>query len=371
MKKLLYTVLAALLLFTSCSKKSELTPVNIKPIVYQTDNITVKVEPKLELLMIALRLAEVEPYSNDAYTQDYSQFVDGVDKLFEKQKEHPIVKELKSHCKNYKDGTSEILKITRYISDDMTQLTIKPKELPEEMMVFWKGINLKNFVAQFNDFAVKGNFERIWILYEAKLKNQAINVQDYYDFNKKVTDWISDFYFSKDNIPLYEIHSTTLSGNEYILPSPIYKDDKTVLEIICPSYWTRDYNWNATYSALFISSGYTYHLIRKHWDLFSEEGKRIVTSIYTQNQITEKITDLSVKTHIATCISLGCLFNFEDIQNDEEFKTALFNTLTTYYLIPNPEKLVSIIEHYYDNRDTYPDFESFVVNYLPEALKEF
>jgi len=99
MKKLLYTVLAALLLFTSCSKKSELTPVNIKPIVYQTDNITVKVEPKLELLMIALRLAEVEPFSINYYGQEYAQFVDGIDNLFAKQKDHPLVKDIKSRAK--------------------------------------------------------------------------------------------------------------------------------------------------------------------------------------------------------------------------------------------------------------------------------
>ena len=370
MKKLLYTALAAITLFTSCSKKTELTPVNIKPIIYQNENVTIKVEPKLELLMIALRLAEVVPFSNNAYSQDYSQYVDGVDKLFEKQKDHPIVKELKSHCKNYKDGTSEILKITRYISDDMTQLTIKPKELPEEMMVFWKGINLKNFVEQFNDFAVKGNFARIWVLYEAKLKNQAINVQDYYDFNKKVTDWISDFYFSKDKTPVYEFHSTTISGGDYILPSPIYKDDKTVLEIICPAYWNRELNWNTIYSAMNLSAGYTYHTIRKHWDLFSAEGKRIVETIYTQNQITDKITDQTIKSVVATCLSVACLFNYEDIQNDEEIRTSLYNSLTTSYLIPNPDKLLSIIDYYNDNRDTYPDFESFVVNYLPEAIKE-
>ena len=177
------TVFTSISLFTSCSKKAELIPVNLKPIVYQNENVTVKVDSKLELLMIAMRLAEIKTFSNDSYGQEYSQFVVGVDKLFSNQKDHPLVKTLKSHYKNYKGAIIEILKITRYISDDMTQLTINKKELPKEMLSFWKDINLNDFIVQFNDFAVKGNFERICLLYEAQLKRQAISVNEYYNYN--------------------------------------------------------------------------------------------------------------------------------------------------------------------------------------------
>ena len=161
----LAVILTASLNFVSCSKKAELTPVDIKPIVYQADNITVKVEPKLELLLIALRLVEVQPFSNNYYNQDYSQFVDGVDNLFAKQKDHPFVKDIKSRSKNYKDGYRSALAIAQYISDDMTQMTIKQKELPKDIESFWKGINLKTFIAQFNDFANTSNYARIWLLY--------------------------------------------------------------------------------------------------------------------------------------------------------------------------------------------------------------
>ena len=46
----LLAVITASLNFVSCSKKAELTPVDIKPIVYQADNITVKVEPKKKVV---------------------------------------------------------------------------------------------------------------------------------------------------------------------------------------------------------------------------------------------------------------------------------------------------------------------------------
>ena len=239
MKKLFNTTLAALtalslfaLLFTGCSKKSELTPVNINPIVYQTDNITIKVDPKLELLMIALRLAEVEPFSYNYYSQDYSQFVDGVDKLFAKQKEHPLVKDIKSRNKNYKNSIRDILAISQYISDDMTQMTIKQKEMPKELKTFWKGVNLKTFIAQFNDFANVSNFARIWILYEPHLKRQAIAEQEFMTYNKSITDWISEYFFAPDSKPEYEIFSTTLTASYNFSLAPASKDGKTKIKEI-------------------------------------------------------------------------------------------------------------------------------------------
>lgn len=376
MKKLLIatiaalTLLASISLFTSCSKKSELTPVNIKPIVYQTDNITIKVDPKLELLLIALRLAEVQPFSNNYYNQDYSQFVDGVDNLFAKQKDHPFVKEIKSRSKNYKDGYRSALAIAQYISDDMTQMTIKQKELPKEIESFWKGINLKTFIAQFNDFANTSNYARIWLLYEPHLKRQAIAEQDYQTANIKGTEWISKYFFAPDSKPEYLFYSSTLtSGYYYALPLS-YKDDKSVITQIAGAYWSKDNDWNYFNSTLNITVSYVFALLEKHWDLVSEDLTRIIKKIYDENQLTDKVTDLIVKSNSATLLSIVCTLDYDIAKDNEEIGTAIKNAIVTNYLYKEPEKLIALAEYYQSNRDTYPDFESFLVNYLPQALKE-
>lgn len=376
MKKLLIatiaalTLLASISLFTSCSKKSELTPVNIKPIVYQNDNITIKVDPKLELLLIALRLAEVEPFSINYYSQDYSQFVDGVDNLFAKQKDHPFVKDIKNRAKNYKDGYRSALAIAQYISDDMTQMTIKQKELPKEIESFWKGINLKTFIAQFNDFANTSNYARIWLLYEPHLKRQAIAEQDYQTANIKGTEWISKYFFAPDSKPEILLYSSTLtSGYYYALPLT-EKDNKTVITQIAGAYWTKDNDWNYYNSTLNITASYIYALVEKHWDLFSEDLTRLTKKIYEENQFTDKVTDTIVKANNSTVFAIVCSLDFDIAKDNEEIGTAIKNAIVTNYLYKEPEKLIALAEYYQSNRDKYPDFESFIVNYLPQALKE-
>ncbi|BDC94608.1 DUF4932 domain-containing protein [Treponema bryantii] len=379
MKKLLHvtftslallTIVTAFTLFTSCSKKSELSPVNINPVVYQNDNVTIKVDPKLELLMIALRLAEIEPFSFNYYGQDYSQFVDGVDNLFAKQKEHPFVKDLKSRYKNYKDSYRDIVAITQYISDDMTQMTIKQKEMPKELKTFWKGVNFKTFIAQFNDFANVSNFARIWILYEPHLKRQAIAEQEFMTYNKSITDWISEYFFAPDSKPEYEIFSTTLTASYNFSLAPTSKDGKTKIKEIRGAYWTKDIEWNNFQIALHISGGYIYSLLEKHWDILSEDIIRITKKIYEDNQITEKVTDYISLSTAVNLLAIVFSLDYDIAKNNEEISTAFRNGITTNFLFTDVDKLLSISEAYKSNRKAYPDFETFVVEYLPGALKE-
>ena len=376
MKKLFNTTLAALAsltlfasLFTGCSKKSQLSPVNINPIVYQTDNITIKVDPELELLMIALRLAEVEPFSINYYGQEYSQFVDGVDSLFAKQKDHPFVKDIKSRAKNYKEGYRSALAIAQFISDDMTQMTIKQKEMPKELEKFWKGINLKTFIAQFNDFANTSNFARIWILYEPHLKRQAIAEQDYQTCNKKSFDWISNYFFAPGSKPEFMLYSSTLTAGNYFPLLNSEKDGKTVINQIAGAYWTKDNDWNNLNSSLNITVNYIYSLLEKHWDLLSEDLTRLTKQIYDENQFTDKVTDTIAMQNCSTLFAIVCYLDSDFANENEEIEIAIKNAITSNYLYKDPDQLIALTEVYTSNRDTYPDFESFLVNYLPQALK--
>ena len=364
------TLLASISLFTSCSKKSELTPVNIKPIVYQNDNITIKVDPKLELLLIALRLAEVEPFSINYYGQEYAQFVDGVDNLFAKQKEHPLVKDIKSRAKNYKESYRSILAISHYISDDMTQIAFKQKDMPKELESFWKGLNPKTFIAQFNDFANTSNYARIWVLYEPHLKRQAIAEQDFQTYNKKILDWISRYSFTPDSKPEFMFYSSTLTAGSYIALPFTYENDKTVINQVAGAYWTKDNEWSQINSTLNILASYMYSLLEKHWDILSEEIIRITKKIYDENQLTEKVTDYIALSTASYLLPIVCSLDSDLAKDNEEIRTGIKNAITSNYLFKNSDKLIDLADYYQANRKTYPDFESFIVNYLPQALKE-
>ncbi len=376
MKKLLIatiaalTVLASISLFTSCSKKSELTPVNIKPIVYQNENITVKVDPKLELLLIALRLADWSPFNQNAYGQDYGPYIDGVDKFFEKQKDHPFVKDIKKRGKKYTEGYFNIISIVNYISDDLTQLNVDKKNLPPELKTFWKGVNPDTFISQFNDFAKSSNYEKIWILYNPQLKTQGVNVREFADFNKAVTDWASSFFFSNSNNVEFEIISTLLTGAYYYTLVPVYDNEKIKIKAIYPAYNNKEDDWYSSTAANIICFGYIYNILNKNWELFEKDAERIVKQVYAENQITTKLKDYNIKSYITNILNLLCLLDYDYYKNNEDHRTELINTFSSNLLVKDVDKLISHIEKYTNNRNAYQDFESFVVNYLPDVLKE-
>ena len=367
----LTALIAATLTLPSCSKKSELIPLNLQPIVYQNENITFTVDPKLELLMIAMRLAEWEPFSIDAYSDNYNQYNTAIDKFFEKQKDHPFVKELKSrNTKKNHDNYTNILSITNYISDDLTTINIKKKELPPELKIFWKDLNPQAFIAQFNDFAVTSNYDKIWMLYMQQLKNQAVNVKEFYTFNQRTTNWVSSYFFDTAKQPEYIFSATTMSGAYNFTLSPVDNKGKLLLKSLQAAYFTKDSDWNACDSAFSIAYGYIFSTLQNHWELLSNDAERITKAIYEENQITEKINEADIKMFFARILTYCSLFDYEYYKDDEDNCTVLYNALGSQFLIPDPDKYIAITEYYQEHRDQYPSFETFVEDYLPQIIKE-
>ena len=68
--------------------------------------------------------------------------------------------------------------------------------------------------------------------------------------------------------------------------------------------------------------------------------------------------------------AIVCSLDFDIAKDNEEIGTAIKNAIVTNYLFKAPDQLIALADYYKANRDTYPDFESFLVNYLPQALKE-
>ena len=90
MKKTLLILSACLCFFTSCHKKQELKPVNIKPITIEQDGAIFTSDPRFELLLIATNLAEFYPFGN--YTTEYASTIQT---FFKNHKTHPLIKQIK------------------------------------------------------------------------------------------------------------------------------------------------------------------------------------------------------------------------------------------------------------------------------------
>lgn len=373
MKKILICLLTLIALFTalfnciSCSNKKALTPVNLQPVVFTHENITIKVDPKIELLLIGLRLGECEPLSYSVYNSTFSEFVDGVDKMMENQKSHPFVKALKKAYDPKKVPVAEILKISRYISDDFTSITVSEKELPSEMLIYWKNINLKSFIAEMNDFITVSNFEKIWSYYNSKLRGQAIYVMEYYKANPQITKWISDFYFAKNTTVEFEFFASTMTAAYCFIPTIIQENNKVIVQNYVPAYVSYDYG---STPALYLSYAVLFSYNTKYWDIVSATYNEILNRIITENQITYKYSEYEKQNFFSNIAAYVCILDYDEVAADEDIQTQYKNVIIQNFLYKEPEKLISILNVYKNNRSIYPDFESFFKEYYPAAIKE-
>ena len=176
---------------------------------------------------------------------------------------------------------------------------------------------------------------------------------------------------SSDKNIEYELYASTLTaGYNFALLSET-EDNKITIKEICTAYRNKDNDGNKFQSCYEVSSGYVYSLVKKHWSLISEEANRFAKSIYEENQSTEKITEYVVQSFTSQLLAFFCIFDFDLIRNDEEWYTAVYNAISQAFLIKNVDNFLSLTEEYQSNREKYPDFESFFVNYIPEAIKSF
>lgn len=360
MKKSIYTVLcAAALLFTSCGKQ-ELKPINIQPIVIEDNEITYRVDPKSELMMIACRLAGVNAFKDD----NSSDYVKTIDKMFEKQKDHPLVKEINKRMKKFYGNADYELKIVDYISEDMTSFTVSKKEMPAYLNEFWKGVNLNKFIKEFNDFGEKSNFEKVWKLYELHLKGELSKVKDFYDKKPEVLQFYKDYFYGDEKVR-FEVSTTKILGN-WVIPMPVYTENgQKVVKIYQSPYGDPTNEYDDIYIHLQYVNGVCYALVHENWDKISGKTKALVDEVCKQNKIsTKKFKDSAYKYNLADVLATAINSEYIFANKEPEFSEEVDKAYKKYILMNDFDKVENLFDEYKSNRQKYPDFEVFFTEYL-------
>lgn len=357
------TLLAAsALFFTSCKKKTNLQPINISPVQIQTENVTFQIEPKREILMIALHLANV-----NAFQSQYD-YVINIDRMFEKQKDHALIKQLKSAVKNYNGSATSELAIVNYISDDFTTLSVNKKNLPLELQDFWSKVDLDAFLNNFYDFTVNSNAARIFKFYEADWKRYVNNVHEFYVKNDKLLPHFYDYFFSPETKPQIIINASDM--HPYYLINLPGKDDnsKLTLEVFDIPDISQKANNDIDYYII-LTQSYINHLIYKYWDKISEKTTAIVNETMKQNQIdTKKFSENDYIYNLGDVLSFLLTFNYAKEVKDEivyeDYKSYIYKTL----LFNELDIVLALFEEYENNREKYPVFEDFFSARLIDEL---
>ena len=365
---LLAVILSTLLTFVSCSKKAKLTPVTFKTLEVKKDNITVCVDPRTEVLLIASRLAEISFFAN--HDMDGDDYITGIDKIMEKQKDHEFVKLLKSMTKNYKGGIYQLLTLSKYISEDFTEINFTKKTVPAEIEALCKNLDTKKFITLLNDFVNASNLSRVWLLYESYMKANLFDVSDFYDKYPNVTRWISEYFFDASTKQIFKVHVSPIMNYYHIL-TPYSTYDGVNNFFICQSPGLNKVNnFSDINLAITMCGSFYITYLREHYESFKNYIEKMMNDWAVKNNYTEKFQDFNYIGYATDWISYVTIINYIEKFSPEDSKELYISSIESSLPMEELISLKDVFKYYDENRANYPTMESFLNNYLADYLSK-
>ena len=365
---LLAVILATSINFISCSKKAELQPVTFKTLEVQKDNLTVCVDPRTEVLLIASRLAEISFFAN--HDMDSDDYISGIDKIMEKQKNHEFVKLLKSMTKNYKGGIYQLLTLSKYISEDFTEINFTKKTVPAEIEALCKNLDTKKFITLLNDFVNASNLSRVWLLYESYMKANLFDVSDFYDKYPNVTRWISEYFFDASTKQIFKVHVSPIMNYYHIL-TPYSTYDGVNNFFICQSPGLNKVNnFSDINLAITMCGSFYITYLREHYESFKNYIEKMMNDWAVKNNYTEKLQDFNYIGYATDWISYVTIINYIEKFSPEDSKELYISSIESSLPMEELISLKDVFKYYDENRANYPTMESFLNNYLADYLSK-
>ena len=365
---LLAVILATSINFISCSKKAELQPVTFKTLEVKKDNITVCVDPRTEVLLIASRLAEISFFAN--HDMDSDDYITGIDKIMEKQKNHEFVKLLKSMTKNYKGGIYQLLTLSKYISEDFTEINFTKKTVPAEIEALCKNLDTKKFITLLNDFVNASNLSRVWLLYESYMKANLFDVSDFYDKYPNVTRWISEYFFDASTKQIFKVHVSPIMNYYHIL-TPYSTYDGVNNFFICQSPGLNKVNnFSDINLAITMCGSFYITYLREHYKSFKNYIEKMMNDWAVKNNYTEKFQDFNYIGYATDWISYVTIINYIEKFSPEDSKELYISSIESSLPMEELISLKDVFKYYDENRANYPSMESFLNNYLADYLSK-
>ena len=369
MKKTLFLIFTLIsLLFSSCSKKAQINPVNFKPIEIENKNATISVNPKTEILMIAFRLNKISYYSNHYFDSD--DYVSGIDKMFEKQKDHEFVKLINDISKKNKYSLEPLFQLTNYISDDLTQISFTKKNIPEELKEYFSKLDLSNFIIQMNDFAKVSNFERIWILYEKQLKSYVINVNDFYEKNPKLLSYFFDYYYQGSSPKVCINVSPLLNYHNFALPYSNTENKQSISFFQSPDL-SKEQSGNDVNIFLYFSEFIFSDQFLRNYDKYENILKSFADPIFKDNNFNQKLRKIDYINSCAFYLSFFPSFTFIDDCLEGEYQSICLEALKSNFISDDLLIMQEAFTEYENNRQKYPTIQSFFDNYFINYIQNF
>lgn len=350
MKKTLLILSACLCFFTSCHKKQELKPVNIKPITIEQDGAILTSDPRFELLLIASNLAELYPFGN--YTSEYT---NKIQTFFKNHKEHALIKQIKKMSKKQLFYIDYFMAFN-CISEDFTSFS--DENIHNSGKEFWKK-HKDTFIQNFNSFAHDTNFEKFYLAFEHDLKHQLFHAQEYCKINNSIIPTTNSILYRNNNQKytvfcsnlFFTNRGTTIPNTSIIRINPDKTNPYTKIEI-----------------QLYLLYPTIFNLCDQNWEQIKEPVSALIKTLFEQNQITQKNTDTNILLMLSGLLTDYLTYHFTINEYSEEIQTEIYESYKKYYLYDFYPILQPMFQEYEQNPEKYANFEEFFNNYLVNEI---
>ena len=360
MKKLISAAVASLCLIASAfsaPKSPVLKPIDIDVVCEKGEYNDFVVDPRIEIIAIACRLAEMQGFTNVYGSGD--ELIGQTVTLYEKYKTHKAVNTIKTLIQKGIPNDA-MISLAYHIKPDFSGTIIDFSPFPETLHYDWKKIPVRTIytlISQLHDFAVESNFQRIYTMnrstYLLDIGYMKENVEKY-----QFAQWAGDFFKDEEiQHPVITMSRLCCSYSYYDFAKGA--DGKRL------SYLTTHSGVNLFTVAMCYMDFYTQLYACRNWEIVKENFIKYDRAYAEKKATDKKAVEKNYKTPGDYDFSIflsSLLFGLYLKSNGteaglsyEEFIGGLEKSLAE----PNLMKIFPLLEEYSADREKYPTFQDF------------
>ncbi|MCR4952699.1 MAG: DUF4932 domain-containing protein [Treponema sp.] len=360
MKKLISAAIASLCLIASAfsaPKAPVLKPIDIDVVCEKGEYNDFVVDPRIEIIAIACRLAEMQGFTNVYGSGD--ELIGQTVTLYEKYKTHKAVNTIKSLMKK-EISNDAMISLAYHIKPDFSGTIIDFSPFPETLHFEWKKIPVKTIytlITQLHDLAVESNFQR---LYTMNRSTYLLDIGYMKERLEKIqfSQWAEDFFKDEEiQHPVITMSRLCCSFSYYDFAKG--SDGKRL------SYLTT-YSGVDLYSVeMCYMDFYTQLYASRNWETVKDNFLKYDRDYAMKMASDKKEAEKNYKTpsdyEFAILLSAISYALFLKDNGDEaeisyeEYVGAIEKSLAE----PNFMKIFPLLEEYSADREKYPTFQDF------------
>ena len=360
MKKLISAAVASLCLIASAfsaPKAPVLKPIDIDVVCEKGEYNDFVVDPRIEIIAIACRLAEMQGFTNVYGSGD--ELIGQTVTLYEKYKTHKAVNTIKTLIQKGIPNDA-MISLAYHIKPDFSGTIIDFSPFPETLHYEWKKIPVRTIytlISQLHDFAVESNFQRIYTMNRSTYLLDIGYVKEKFE-KYQFAQWAKD-YFRDEEIqhPVITMSRLCCSYSYYDFVKG--SDGKRL------SYLT-SYSGENIYSvAMCYINFYTQLYANRNWEFVKENLSKYDHDYAIKMAADKKEAEKNYKapTEYEFAIFLSPIIFGPYLKENEsvveftydEFIGGLEKSLAE----PNFMKIFPLLEEYSADREKYPTFQDF------------